>query len=182
MNNPADVLEDGTEIKPFELWQYYRTEIHREHELIAARTGWMMTFHSLAMAAFAIFSSAVINLINAPIHARWTSTFLHADVVAALVPFMLSIGAYVVTTLSQSAVSQAVNRILLWHKKVDSLLKLNPGLCEKVNAGFFTEGSTDELAVTSIRVPAEQLPNVFRCLWFVAGLYSIAVIGFCALL
>ncbi len=169
-----------TPIPPFELWQYYRTEIHREHELVAARTSWMMMFHSMAMAAFAISSSSVINLLNAQNSARWFGLFPHANVLAAIIPLALTIGALRVTFLAKQAINQAGERLEMWHEKVQNHLSMHDRLSQQVNAGFWTPNSPDMLAVKGLRVPAQQLPQVFVWLWSIAGIYSLAMLIVCA--
>lgn len=101
-------------------WQNWRTEVHREHELISMRTGWMLTFHSFALTAFAIFSSALINMhvgVKKGETAAWTVVAPSSSLLVAVALIVISLAGIMVAWVGGKAVEMAIERL----KKLGSL-------------------------------------------------------------
>jgi hypothetical protein len=133
------------------LWQNWRLEVHREHELMSARIGWMLAFHSFSFSAFAILANTFISNFVAegaqPKVARLVANTNVDDWLTVALVIIAFAGIFV-TAIAHFLVRLAIRRL----HRLDALM-LDPSnaamrthpLVQGLNAGYWTEPAPGEI-------------------------------------
>ncbi|MDX2066266.1 MAG: hypothetical protein SFX74_11030 [Fimbriimonadaceae bacterium] len=168
------------------LWQNWRLEVHREHDLMSARIGWMLAFHSFSFSAFAILANTFISNYVAEVEQSRTARLMANSRVDDWLTVALVIIAFAgifVTAIAHFLVRLAIRRL----HRLDALM-LDPAnvamrthpIIQGLNAGYWTEPapgerlkSYDTIARKGVDYVKFGMFALFYLVWIAGALFAL---------